>query len=446
MQLLRRRALFPALLLFPLPLAAQTPDNLQTVLERLDRLERQNRELMDEIRALRAELQPARPAEAAGAPTLEQKVEIHERRIEEQAQTKVEASQKFPIRLTGMALFNAFTNSRQNGGADYPTIASATGPGRAGATVRQTVIGLDFRGPQTFWGGQIRGNVYMDFSSGTAPLSQTMRLRTASIEAGWTNRSFIVGVEKPIFNPREPSSLAQVAISPLTGAGNLWLWLPQARFEQDIALGAGNGIRATMGVVQTREVGPYAASQQPANLEASRPGLEGRFEFFHNSEGERRIEFAPGFHVSTTHIGGFSIPSQIVSADWFFRPIRRLEFSGAFFRGENVAHLGTGAIRQGYGIDNGVPDAVHSQGGWGQLTIHTLPRLDFHLFTGQQDDKNADVPTGGIGKNLVYGGNIYFRVAPNVLVGWETSQTRTVYVGQPTRINNHYDLAVGYLF
>ena len=87
-----------------------------------------------------------------------------------------------------------------------------------------------------------------------------------------------------------------------------------------------------------------------------------------------------------------------------------------------------------------------SRGGWGQLTLHTLPRLDFHLFTGQVDDANHDLVTGLIGKNLLFGGNAYFRVAPNVLMGLEATQLRTVYVGQGVRINNHYDLALAYLF
>jgi hypothetical protein len=75
-----------------------------------------------------------------------------------------------------------------------------------------------------------------------------------------------------------------------------------------------------------------------------------------------------------------------------------------------------------------------------------LPRLDFHLFTGQVDDANHDLAAGGIGKNLLFGGNAYFRVAPNVLMGLEASQLRTMYLGQGVRINNHYDLALAYLF
>src|SRR5207244_3405833 len=104
----------------------------------------------------------ANPAAASPA-TVEEKLNIQGQRIDEQAQTKVEASQKFPIRLTGMALFNAFMNSKQNGGNDYPLVAGPTGPRRSGATVRQTIIGLDFRGPSTIWGGNVHGSVYMDF-------------------------------------------------------------------------------------------------------------------------------------------------------------------------------------------------------------------------------------------------------------------------------------------
>lgn len=356
----RLRLPFAAVLLFPVFLRAQTSPEVARILERLDRLEKQNQELLEEVRSLRSELGSGRAEPAAATPasgaTVEQRLDIQEQRTEEQAQSKVEASQKFPIQLTGMALFNAFANSNQNGGAEYPTIASATGPAHDGATVRQTIIGLEFRGPQTFWDGQIHGSVYMDFDSGSGPLDQTMRLRTGSMEIDWATRSIMAGVEKPIFNPREPSSLAQVGISPLTGAGNLWLWMPQVRFEQDLALGSNSDIRARMGVVQTNEVGPYAGSNPVGAVEAARPGLEGRFEFFHKLDDERRLEVAPGFHVSTTHAGGFSIPSEVFSVDWLFRPVGPLEFTGAFFRGQNVAPLGTGLIRQGFTIYKGQAD------------------------------------------------------------------------------------------
>jgi hypothetical protein len=283
----------------------------------------------------------------------------------------------------------------------------------------------------------------MDFASGGAAFNA--RLRTASIQIDWKDRSVAVGLEKPIFNPREPSSLAQVSVSPLTGAGNLWLWLPQVRVEQEFAFTAATGIRAQAGVVQTREIAP---SLGIATFEAVRPAAEGRVNFHHklgNPGDGRRLEFAAGFHASTTHAGGYSIPSNLYSLDWFFNPWKRLEFTGVFYSGQNVAGLGSGT-RQGYDILKSGGRAIGSQGGWGQFTLHTLPRLDFHFFTGQVDDRNADLAPGLTGKNLLFGGNAYFKVAPNVLVGLEATQLRTVYIGQGVRINNHYDLALAYLF
>jgi hypothetical protein len=425
-----------ALCLAPVPLCAQTAPDLAKILQRLDRLEEENRALSEQVRSLQAQLgTPAPPP-----PTVEDRLDIQQQRIEEQAQTKVEASQKFAIRLAGMALFNAFLNSKQSGGAEYPVIAAATGAGHSGATVRQTVVGLEFGGPRAIWGGKVNGSVYMDFfGGGTNP---PMRVRTASLEIAWNDRSVIAGLEKPIFNPREPSSLAQVGISPLTGAGNLWLWLPQVRIEQEIRLGATSGVRAQLGAVQTREIGPYEGT---ATTEASRPAAEGRFNFHHKLDDERRMEIAAGFHASTTHAGGQSIPSYLFAMDWFFNPWKRVEFSGVFYTGQNVAHLGSGT-RQGFAVNNSYGEAVGSRGGWGQLTLHALPRLDFHLFTGQVDDANHDLAAGGIGKNLLFGGNAYFRVAPNVQVGLEVTQLRTMYLGQGVRINNHYDLALAYLF
>jgi hypothetical protein len=469
------------LLAAPLGLRAQAPPELSAILARLDRLERENRELSEEVKALRARLDgtsteagvsasAANPSGSSGAsastaqaaqPTsesatvgsqqgtpenttpqsLDDKVAINQQRIDEMNQTKVESSERFPIRITGMALFNSFMDSRESGGVEYPVTATNPGPGEAGATFRQTIIGLDYRGPTTFWGGYVHGNVYLDLY-GTG---NTVRMRTGEIEIDWASRSIMVGVEKPIFNPREPSSLAQVGVSPLTGAGNLWLWEPQVRLEQDFHFSENTGLRAQMGVIQTRESGPYTGSTFTGTVEAVRPGLEGRYEFFDNLDSERHLEIAAGFHTSVTHAGGASIPSNLFSLDWGVNPLRRIEFSGAFYDGKNVAPLGEG-YQQGFGFYEGEAYAVHSRGGWGQITLHVLRRVDFHLFSGEQNDQAGNLIAGRIARNMLYGGNLYFRLAPNVLLGPEITQLRTLYLDQGVRINNHYDLALAYLF
>lgn len=443
-------ALVPALLM------AQSPAGYQEILDRLDRLEKQNRELLDQVTALRKELEASRaaPASEAAAPApavrdLEEKANVQQQQIQDLSQTKVEASQHFPIRVTGMALFNTFLNGSANGGSDYPVIASLTpGTDHGGATMRQTVIGLEYQGPQTLWGGKVQGSLYMDFfgSSGQA-LDQLVRLRTGSIEVDWSSRSIMAGLEKPIFSPREPNSLAQVGASPLTGTGNLWLWIPQVKFEQKISFSDRARLRAQIGAVATQERLSYQASNYVPNIASTRPGLEGRFEFAYGSAEGRRIEIAPGFHTSVTHVADSSVPSNLVSVDWFMKPVSTLEFTGEFFSGQNVAHLGTGGIRQGFTvIADGVVFPVHSKGGWAQLTWIPLRRLSFNFFGGQQNDRDSDLLSGRIGKNQKYGANFFYRLAPNVLVSFETSQLRTTYIGIGERVNNHYDLAFAYLF
>jgi hypothetical protein len=39
-----------------------------------------------------------------------------------------------------------------------------------------------------------------------------------------------------------------------------------------------------------------------------------------------------------------------------------------------------------------------------------------------------------------------YKLAPNILAAFEASQTRTDYISSGLRLNNHYDLALAYLF
>jgi hypothetical protein len=65
---------------------------------------------------------------------------------------------------------------------------------------------------------------------------------------------------------------------------------------------------------------------------------------------------------------------------------------------------------------------------------------------GMHDGRNRDLVSGDIAANHSYGGNIFFHLAPSVILSLETMQTRTHYLGSGLRLNNHYDLAIAYLF
>jgi hypothetical protein len=458
MRIHRHRLKLVVALLTPLVRApAQSTPDFKQILERLDRVENENRQLREQVRELREQMRAGAAPALEEKPKMEERLEIEERRTTEQAQTKVEASQRFPIRLTGMALVNGFYNSKQNGGVSNPTVASlGHGDTVGGGTFRQSIIGLDYRGPQTLWGGKIHGSVFMDFFTGSSyGLNNALRLRTASFAVDWETRSLSIVQDKPLISPRDPDSLAQVGVPPLAGAGNLWWWEPQVRFEQRFRMGEQAGLNAQIGVIQTDEALASVPLAFASTLGDVRPGLEGRFGFYQKFGDELRIEIAPGFHVSDTHVAGASVPSRVFSTDWLLHLIRPLELTGFFFTGENVAHLGTSGIRQGFSIlgpGNVLP--VNSRGGWTQLKIAATNRLSFHLMAGLQNDRRSDVLAGfgagglngGIGRNLAYGANFFYKLSPNVITSFETMQTRTSYLLFGQRLNNHYDLAFAYLF
>ena len=449
---------FFLLALFPGVLVAQSHDqaDLARILQRLDILEQQNRELMAEIRSLREEIASAggplaakaapaaAPAQAA-APVAE-RVDVAEQRIRDLAQDRIESEHHSAVQLTGMALFNSYLNGKYSGGAEYPTVAAAqSGTHTDGATLRQTIVGLKFQAPEHVAGAEISGDAYVDLFGGSGTtLDQVVRLRVASLNFEWKNTTLTFAQDKPILAPREPDSLAQVGVSPLTGAGNLWLWRPQARVERRFQFGDSAGLRAQMGVLETSE-SSNAPSEYSSSTVAGRPALEGRFVFWKKTATSGDFEIAPGFHLSNSQLLGVSVPSRIASLDWRIPLARALTITGAAFVGENLGVIG--GLRQGIVVPYyGAPKAVRGAGGWAQLEYRATRRLAFHVFGGEEDDRNRDLGTGLISKNQAYGANVIYQISSNVVASVESAATQTAYIGSPTRVNPHYDLAFAYLF
>lgn len=430
---------------------AQSQSELKEIVERLKRLEEQNRELTSEVRALRQELSASRekPPDTVTAdqPQLAERVEVQESRVQELAQSKVETEHRLPIQLTGMVLFNTFWNGKYSGGANNPVTASQDrSTSQVEGSFRQSVLGFKFQGPEIFGGGKVNGSLLMDFFAGTGTsLNQLMRVRVASLDLDWKRTTLSFAQDKPILAPREPTSLAQVGVSPLTQAGNLWIWQPQIRVEQRFALGDTAGLRAQFGVFQTNEPTGNLPPEYVNSVPRSRPGLQGRVELWKDFGNGRRIEIAPAFHVSNTKIGEYSLPARVYSIDWLIRPISRIDFTGTFYGGENANVIS--GLRPGITFrPDGSLHTIACFGGWAQITYRATARTSFNFYGGQQNNRAADLLSGNITRNLAYAGNIMYKLGSNVLIGVEASQVRTTFLGGGTRLVPHYDLALAYLY
>ena len=107
---------------------------------------------------------------AAAIEGLQEQQQTTEAQVKVHDQTKVESGSKYPLRVTGLILFNAFINRGSVDNIDLPEAAlsnqnNTTGNGSAGASFRQTVLGLEGFGPRIA-GARTSANVDLDFFGG----------------------------------------------------------------------------------------------------------------------------------------------------------------------------------------------------------------------------------------------------------------------------------------
>jgi len=195
----------------------------------------------------------------------------------------VESGSKYRLKLSGMALFNAFSTRGASNNFDLPDYATARSPGMpnagAGATLRQSILGLDVFGPEVA-GAKTQADIQVDFFGGFPQVpngvtSGLIRLRTAGVRLDWQNTSLVMGQYGPFFSPLSPTSLASVAYPALGASGNLWQWIPQAYVEHRITSSKGSAVTLQGGIMDAlagevpaaspyRAAGPGESSGQPA--------------------------------------------------------------------------------------------------------------------------------------------------------------------------------------
>jgi len=439
------------IIVFALPLVAAlavaqeptSPDTMEKILSRLDELEKQNQTLLEEIKSLREAVKSQQPASAQATEELKDRVSVAENRIEEHAQTKVGSSQRLPVSLTGMILFDS---NLLHGAGSYnpdPNYADySEGQPGGGATLRQSVIGLKVEAPQIAGGGQIHGSISMDFDAG-GENKDIFRIRNGDVSFDWSARSITVGQDKTIIAPLEPTSFAHVGIPPLAGAGNLWLWRPQLKYEERHALSLRTRAVFQAALFSTGETyATYPIAE--AYAATTRPALQGRLAIIHNWSDRTKLSIGVGAHESESHISGKSIPSRVLSSDFLFKPLHWLELSGTVLHGENFANLG--ALPTGAAVDGTTLIPIKGSAGWMQIAIPVTNRLTFDAYAGRQVNESRGLTLNQIAGNLIYAGNVLYRVGPNVMIGFEGAHENIVYANHTLTLTNRYDATLAYLF
>src|SRR5260370_27156595 len=132
---------------------------------------------------------------------LEEEQQLSNARLEEQNQTKVESASKYRVRLSGAAILNLISNAGIVDNLDFPSLVPADRPidprGSFGASLRQSLLGLEVFGPQ-IKGARGSADLQFDFARGFphAPDGVTLglvRLRTGVVRIAGQRTTLVAG-------------------------------------------------------------------------------------------------------------------------------------------------------------------------------------------------------------------------------------------------------------
>jgi len=330
---------------------------------------------------------------------LEEEQQLLGAKVDDQYQTKVESGSKYRVRLSGMALFNAFTTRGATDNFDLPDFATPhyTSESNAGfgASLEQSQIGLDVFGPNIA-GARSSAEIRMDFYGGypDTPYGITtglVRLRTAGLRLDWQNTSLVAGQEEPFFSPLSPTSLVSVATPALASSGNLWVWTPQVYVEHRITLSEGSSVSLQGGIMDplTGEL-PADSNYRVAEAgeKSGQPAYAARVVWAHGSPFGPLSVGVGGYYARQNWDYGRMVDAWAGTADWSLPLSRWLSLTGEFYRGRAIGGLGAAEGRSvaftGY-IDDPetVIHAPNSTGGWAQLKFMPLPKLEFNGAFGE---------------------------------------------------------------
>ncbi len=463
-------------------------DRLKQSEQEMERLREQINEMRGELSALNAPTSapsPNTPPEAAAPVVAEgsssssntdikEQISVIQSQIEQHEQVKVESESRYPVRLNGLILFNAFSNHGVVDNFDQPVVAlpqTYDTPSRTfGANFRQTIIGIQASGPHLA-GASSYAEVNMDFYGGI-PYSNygssggIVRMRTASAGLLWSRDTVEVGFVAPLISPLSPTSYASVAEPAMSGAGNLWVWAPQLRYQHRFDTSSHSNLSWEFGLWDPPPSG-YSntnINRTPSAGERSgQPAYESRISW---NRGEQNAHDhlqlgLGGYYSRLAYSGGRNGDSYAITGDWKIPLSQRLELSGEAYRGRAIGGLGGGTYKNVVSGNDPVTGAatfrlLNDAGGWTQAKLRFTNVFevngvfgldngfarDFHSLV-LPSDANA---TQLYARNQMWSANLIYTPKTYLILSPEFRHIRTFNVNSSSSSADIFTLSLGYRF
>ena len=447
---------------------AQAQTEMEAYRKQLLELRGQLAALQQQMAAEKAVSPPATQPAVANAASLE---EIRERQAIEESQiathdlTKVETESKYPLTVTGLLLFNGFVNTRQVDISASPAYA-IPGPGSTGLSLRQTVLGLNARGPHLFDAtshADLRVDFFANGIQSNYAASGLLRLRTAHAALDWRTTEAFIELDRSILEPNQPSSLVAIAQPELAWAGNLWNWSPQIGVSHRFALSGSSRINAQAALIDTSDPQMPGATSSPSPVsqtERSRwPGTEARVAFLHGVNGNGPEIGAAGYFSPHRTADSDRFDAWAGAMDLRLPLTRYFEMTANAYRGQALAGLGGGGYVNYYYAYAGTTEIVRALddvGGWAQLKARAGQRVEMNAGYGADNPLAKEIQAAisssgytyysGLARNRSLSSNAIYSPSAYLLFSLEYRRLWTNYGTGSPAYSDVVGIGAGYKF
>jgi hypothetical protein len=402
------------------------------------------------------------PAIAPAAPAAEtqERQAMQESQIATLNQTKVESESKYPVKISGLIFLNGFVNTSQVDNSSAPTIAVAGG-GTTGASLRQTVLGIDARGP-TLAGATSHADVRVDFFGNSLDssyqLGGLLRLRTAHATLNWKDTEIFAEMDRPILSPNQPTSLTAIAQPALAWSGNLWMWSPQVGVSHTMDFIGSSRIAVEGALIDVPDSPAMSAALAGTVSQGERsrwPGGELHIGLLGKKDGSGLSVGAGGYFSPHKILGGRGYNAWAGTLDLDLPLSHGFDVTGGFYRGQALGGLGAGVYKDFvYGTNLQFAKPLDDVGGWAQLKKRAGLRWEFNGAFGLDNGFATELrryvlPTSAYqnqARNQTFTANTIYSPKAYLLFSLEFRHITTAPITGSTANTNIIGIAAGYKF
>jgi hypothetical protein len=372
----------------------------------IEELRRSLHELRQRVDGQSPQIAPPPNAAEPTVAAADQDVGFLAAKVSELHQDKVESASRYPVKLSGLILFNSYWNKGILDIQDLPSLALPNFPGApkpgVGATLRQTILGVSVQGPK-FFNAQTSADASIDFAGGspTTAFGVTAglpRLRTAKITLDWSGTSLSFGQEALFFSPLSPTSYATVLEPGMSWSGNLWVWTPTIEIAHRVAVNDSSSLLLQGGILDplTEEIPTFQGRVSTAGEVSRAPAIAGRIAW--DQSKSETFPFTVGFGAYRAQQQYQDFPvisSWTVNADLQAGLGKYFQISSEWYKGQAVGGLGGGIWSSVvYPEPVGPHSAIHplrSIGEWTQLKFIPATKFEVNGAFGQDENYGSDL-------------------------------------------------------